>query len=198
MRMLCKITTSLAVVTLISCCIRESASLNVRSSHRVNPYSIGTRNPRISLSVPIQDHQLNAFSFGLENDSELQAQPSFFYNENSTEPGPAWSSVLLPTAQALPVEQTGMTTVEKIRIATVLGAAASAFLALILKSSPGSWRFFLAGGLCAAVSHTIPTPVDVVKVSTKRRQSDNGLKMNAKRRKSNFCFALTANFYHEF
>lgn len=169
MRILSKTSISLAVVTLISCCIRESASLNVRSSHRVNPYSIGTWNPRISLSVPIQDHQLNAFSFGIEDDSELQGQPSFFFNENSTEPGPSWSSVLAPAAPALPVEQTAMTTVEKIRIATVLGAAASAFLALVLKSSPGSWRFFLAGGLCAAISHTIPTPVDVVKT---RKQVD--------------------------
>lgn len=26
------------------------------------------------------------------------------------------------------------------------------------------WRFYLAGGICAAVSHTIATPIDVVKV----------------------------------
>jgi hypothetical protein len=34
----------------------------------------------------------------------------------------------------------------------------------IMSSSPGSWRYFLAGGLCAASSHALPTPIDVVKV----------------------------------
>ena len=41
-----------------------------------------------------------------------------------------------------------------------------AFAFLLMKSGPGSWRFFLAGGLCAAASHAIPTPIDVVKVGT--------------------------------
>ena len=32
-------------------------------------------------------------------------------------------------------------------------------------SGPGSWRFYTAGAICACVSHTITTPIDVVKVS---------------------------------
>ena len=60
-----------------------------------------------------------------------------------------------------------ISTVEKIQLGAFLGCAIGAFLAIVLKSSPGSWRFFLAGGLCAAFSHTIPTPIDVVKVSAK-------------------------------
>lgn len=35
----------------------------------------------------------------------------------------------------------------------------------IFSSGPGSWRYYLAGGICASVSHTITTPIDVVKVS---------------------------------
>ncbi len=37
----------------------------------------------------------------------------------------------------------------------------------LLKMSPsGSWRYYLAGGICASTSHAITTPIDVVKVST--------------------------------
>lgn len=31
-------------------------------------------------------------------------------------------------------------------------------------SGQGSWRYFLAGGICASTSHAITTPIDVVKV----------------------------------
>jgi hypothetical protein len=34
---------------------------------------------------------------------------------------------------------------------------------LIAFSGPGAWRYFLAGGICAAASHAIPVPIDVVK-----------------------------------
>jgi uncharacterized membrane protein (DUF2068 family) len=44
-------------------------------------------------------------------------------------------------------------------------ATAFAFAALMSVSGPGAWRYFLAGGICAAVSHAITTPIDVVKVS---------------------------------
>ena len=42
---------------------------------------------------------------------------------------------------------------------------------LLLISPPGSWRYFLAGGLCASVSHAVTTPIDVVKT---RQQVDEG------------------------
>lgn len=36
---------------------------------------------------------------------------------------------------------------------------------VVLKMSPsGSWRYYLAGGICASTSHAITTPIDVVKV----------------------------------
>jgi len=37
---------------------------------------------------------------------------------------------------------------------------------LIFWSNPGSYRYYLAGGICASLSHTITTPIDVVKVSS--------------------------------
>ena len=43
-------------------------------------------------------------------------------------------------------------------IASFSGFTLCAFLFLVLSSSPGSWRYFVSGGLCAAISHAIPTP----------------------------------------
>ncbi|GAX25310.1 hypothetical protein FisN_5Lh399 [Fistulifera solaris] len=40
---------------------------------------------------------------------------------------------------------------------------------LIAASGVGAWRYYLAGGLCAAISHTVPVPIDVVKT---RKQID--------------------------
>jgi hypothetical protein len=51
---------------------------------------------------------------------------------------------------------------------TVLGVGTTVmvlgFIALLLGSGPGGWRYFLAGGVCAATSHAVATPIDVVKV----------------------------------
>lgn len=40
---------------------------------------------------------------------------------------------------------------------------------LIAASGVGAWRYYLAGGLCAAISHTIPVPLDTIKT---RKQVD--------------------------
>lgn len=53
---------------------------------------------------------------------------------------------------------------DKVSMGATFVSAVMVFAFLIMKSGPGSWRFFLAGGLCAALSHAIPTPLDVVKV----------------------------------
>lgn len=53
----------------------------------------------------------------------------------------------------------------KIKV-TVAGASLlAASLGLIVISGPGAWRYYLAGGICAAFSHAVATPVDVIKVS---------------------------------
>jgi solute carrier family 25 phosphate transporter 3 len=46
------------------------------------------------------------------------------------------------------------------------------FAVLILASGPGAWRYYLAGGICAAISHSVPVPIDVVKT---RKQVDPSL-----------------------
>jgi len=169
---------SIQAVIFLSCLCQESASLNLKGNHRIHPpYSIGkniNRNLPISPLNPIREPQLQAFSLAVENDTEgqqLQQQQSA--QRHTSHPltinTTVWNSVLAPSTVAVATDHTELTTVEKLRIATVVGCAANAFLALVLKTSPGSWRFFLAGGLCAAISHTIPTPVDVVKT---RKQVD--------------------------
>lgn len=55
--------------------------------------------------------------------------------------------------------------VDKLIVAGSIICAISSLVGLLAVSGTGCWRYFLAGGICAAVSHTIPTPVDVVKVS---------------------------------
>ena len=52
------------------------------------------------------------------------------------------------------------------KIALSLGAVmlAAVFKIIIAASGPGAWRYYVAGGICAAISHAITTPIDVVKV----------------------------------
>lgn len=58
-------------------------------------------------------------------------------------------------------------TIETIAImATASTAFFVALVGLLSASGPGSWRFYVAGGTCAAISHAIATPIDVVKVRT--------------------------------
>ena len=52
----------------------------------------------------------------------------------------------------------------KIKVASAVTALFVAFSTLIACSGKGAWRYYLAGGICAAISHAITTPVDVIKV----------------------------------
>jgi len=57
-----------------------------------------------------------------------------------------------------------MTLQEQVTLTLSTTALLTAFATLIFLSGPGAWRFYLAGGLCAAISHGITTPLDVIKV----------------------------------
>ena len=54
-------------------------------------------------------------------------------------------------------------------IGTFLSAMVAAFVGLVTISGPSAWKYYLAGGLCAAASHVVPVPIDVVKT---RKQVD--------------------------
>lgn len=171
-RILGKISIGLQAVLFVACCFQECASLNIKPNHRANPHSIGRsvhRKPQISTLSSSQELRVQTLSFGYENDPQEMSLQTFSMGVtgNATEPGQTLGSIVPPSTPTMGKVHTNMSMVEKIQLGTFLGCAVSAFLAIVLKSSPGSWRFFLAGGLCAAISHTIPTPVDVVKVSDK-------------------------------
>lgn len=68
-----------------------------------------------------------------------------------------------------------VTTTDKVSMSVFCLGSILSFYLLISLSGPGAWRFFLAGGLCAAVSHAVPTPIDVVKV---RIRIENETKLN--------------------
>jgi hypothetical protein len=78
-------------------------------------------------------------------------------------PSSTWDSILTPAHQ--PNDQHDhVTALDKTFVVAFFGFAAAILAKFVMSSSPGSWRYFLAGGLCAASSHAIPTPVDVIKV----------------------------------
>jgi hypothetical protein len=71
-------------------------------------------------------------------------------------------------AESVQLEDTGaISTKDKAILACFVIVAMGAFSGLLAVSPVGCWRYFAAGGACAAVSHAIPTPIDVVKVSKK-------------------------------
>ncbi len=53
----------------------------------------------------------------------------------------------------------------RVNVSIAISSLLTAFFLLISLSGPGTWRYYLAGGICAAVSHAVTTPVDVIKVS---------------------------------
>ena len=56
--------------------------------------------------------------------------------------------------------------INKRKVAGATSAMLAASSALILLSGKGAWRYYLAGGICAAISHAVTTPIDVIKVRT--------------------------------
>lgn len=66
-----------------------------------------------------------------------------------------------------------VTMADKLVMSATVGSMISMFAALVIVSGPGGWRYYLAGGICAAVSHALTTPIDVVKT---RQQIDPELK----------------------
>ena len=62
-------------------------------------------------------------------------------------------------------DSTAISVKDKIYLAIFAGLGVTSMFGLLsMSTTAGCWRYFLAGGVCAAVSHAIPTPIDVVKV----------------------------------
>jgi len=153
----------LLVLIFLSCLCRESTPFVAEGRHRLNSCSL-LKNANIFSLKPL----------GVESNSEGEQQssqnhPSFLLLRNTEASTAAWSSLHTPSAPAISTEHKNITALNRLRVLAILACAINIFLVVVLKSLRGSWRFFLAGGLCAAISHTIPTPIDVVKT---RKQID--------------------------
>jgi len=60
--------------------------------------------------------------------------------------------------------QNEITSADKAVLWTTVAGIVAAFAAVTQISGPGAWKYYVAGGICAAFSHGITTPIDVVKV----------------------------------
>jgi hypothetical protein len=175
---------SLQIVTFVLCCYRESFSLNLHTnSHHHNYPSIlrttCTKTPSGSKISSITGgfHCLQANRFNNEEhdvskrqkfpqkririSSALSASDTGTALSSSTS---SWDDILASSEPAIKNHK-GVTVADKVSLTLFAGISVFSLLVLALKAPPGSWRYFLSGGLCAAFSHAIPTPVDVVKVS---------------------------------
>lgn len=84
-----------------------------------------------------------------------------------------WKNVLDPKNQEKYLrEPPENRTVTNLAMISVVALMTTAFFAIIVASGPGAWRYYLAGGICAATSHSVPVPIDVVKT---RMQVDANL-----------------------
>jgi hypothetical protein len=62
--------------------------------------------------------------------------------------------------------QNEITSSDKAVLWTAVAGIVAAFAAVTQISGPGAWKYYVAGGICAAFSHGITTPIDVVKVNS--------------------------------
>lgn len=101
--------------------------------------------------------------------SQFQQHPTSMHRASSSpssSPSPLWNEIFDPPVVAtsnMPAHD-DLTVIDRVLLTGCGALTLSAFLLLALFSAPGSWRYFLAGGVCAATSHAIPTPIDVIKV----------------------------------
>jgi len=104
-----------------------------------------------------QHGQLDILVNGDSSQYSSHSQSKIFHGESD-----------LSSTQAEPVHD-HVTPKEKTLVAITIAAAFLAFVGLLKAAGQGGWRYFLAGGICAATSHALTTPVDVVKT---RKQVD--------------------------
>ena len=134
----------LCVVALVAC-VSETAGFSL-TSVRSSLLSSQIRRTSLSLthsirpgSVPRRRHQSVALFTSPPSDSHHHLLSDFF-------------------------PEVRVSTADKIQLAATVAVMIMAFGGLIHISGPGMWRYYLAGGICAATSHAITTPIDVVKV----------------------------------
>ena len=125
--------------------------------------------PRPRKSQPIS-FGAKPLSYSLEKDVDRLGQRNIIVNgdtphHKSPSYGELHSESQITVAQQDAVHD-HITTKDKSIITVTTMAAALGFIGLLKATGPEGWRFFLAGGICAATSHAITNPIDVVKVNS--------------------------------
>jgi hypothetical protein len=123
------------------------------------PFSLQRRRlPGVQIiSCPQRRNRFNC-KFALGAPASRFDQVDLHGGDDSTSAGEqqiSWDLVLNDT----PVHE-HMSRKDQILLALVSVGSILAFTGLITFSGRGAWRYFLAGGICAAASHTIPVPID--------------------------------------
>mmetsp|Transcript_51154 Transcript_51154/g.52114 ORF Transcript_51154/g.52114 Transcript_51154/m.52114 type:complete len:445 (-) Transcript_51154:312-1646(-) len=167
---------SLQIMMFVICCYRQSFSYH--NNHRICYPPLARTAKTTSAgstirSIPalcLQEHRFNdgRVSKGHTKFQDRNSISSALCASETSTSSSSWDDLLAPSS-APRRNHKYVTIVDKAFIIAFGGSAIFTFLVLALKSPPGSWRYFLSGGLCAAFSHAIPTPVDVVKT---RKQVD--------------------------
>jgi len=127
----------------------------------------------IELYPPIQS---DCDSFSILNSSHLNARKDAGAD---TAPPPQYKPTLVDQSSIVDTAEKGVSladTAPKSNIMNALFTILTMFLAatlLVIGSGPGAWRYYLAGGICATISHSFTTPIDVIKT---RQQVDESLK----------------------
>ena len=109
-------------------------------------------------------------SYSLDDDTDRLGQRNISVNGDTTHHkkspshGELQKESQITVAQQVAVHD-HMTTKDKSIITVTTVAAALGFVGLLKATGPEGWRYFLAGGICAATSHAITNPIDVVKVT---------------------------------
>ena len=124
------------------------------SASRTRPDTdYGRRHGNASFPIPrhhSQSYQCNAIAF-----------PN---SSHHMDDGPSWEEILALQSYTKP-DHPGISRTDKTIVGVATGFVVTSLFLLLTYSGAGSWRYFVAGGICAAASHAIPTPIDVVKVS---------------------------------
>jgi len=156
---------SLQIMTFVLCCYRQSFSYH--NNHRIYypPTARTAKTPpggsTTIRSIPDLCLQENRFRFNdgrvPKGHTKSQDHISSALCASGTTSTSSWDDILAPSS-APRRNHKYVTLIDKAFIIAFGGSAIFTFLVLALKSPPGSWRYFLSGGLCAAFSHVIPTP----------------------------------------
>jgi hypothetical protein len=139
-----------------------TAPFSLQRLERISrPHSRSRSNCRFALGVPASRFDQVDLDDSDNSTSAVEQQVS-------------WDLLLVPPPPR--IEETPahehMTRKDQVSLALASAGLILAFTKLIKFSGAGAWRYYLAGGICAAASHAIPVPIDVVKT---RKQVDPNL-----------------------